>query len=156
SGTTSVDDGAHLTVTIAPDVHYHVADVTVDGVSVGPVASYTFADVTTDHTFHATFALNLHALTASASAHGSIAPSGATSVDDGADLTLTIAPDAHHHIADVTVDGVSVGPVSSHTFTNVTADQTIGATFALTTHAIVASAGPHGSVSPSGATSVDD
>ena len=32
----------------------------------------------------------------------------------------------HHHVADVLVDGVSVGAVSSYTFSNVDANHTIG------------------------------
>ena len=43
-------------------------------------------------------------------------------VNYGADQTFTITPDACYHIADVLVDGVSVGAVTSYTFTNVTGE----------------------------------
>src|SRR2546428_1233703 len=69
---------------------------------------------------------------------------------------LSIAADAHYHILDVKVDGVSVGAVASYNFSNVTTDHTIEATFELTTHTIAASAGAHGSITPSGSVSVND
>ena len=71
-----------------------------------------------------------YTITATAGANGSISPSGAVAVNSGADETLTIAADACYHIADVLVDGVSVGAVSTYTFTNVTANHTISAGFA--------------------------
>ena len=44
------------TYTMTPDLGYYVADVLVDGTSVGPVTSYTFNEVTSDHTIHVEFA----------------------------------------------------------------------------------------------------
>lgn len=46
------------TFTITPDVGYHIADVKVDGESVGALKTYTFEAVTGDHTITATFAEN--------------------------------------------------------------------------------------------------
>jgi hypothetical protein len=66
----------------------------------------------------------------SAGAHGSISPATAQTVASGANVTFTIAADAGYHIADVVVNGASVGAVGSYTFTNVTANGTISATFA--------------------------
>ena len=51
------------------------------------------------------------------------------SVNCGADQTFTIAADACHTIADVLVDGVSAGAVTTYTFTNVTGNHTIAASF---------------------------
>ena len=53
------------------------------------------------------------------------------------------------------MDGGSVGAVGNYTFTNVTANHTIAASFAITTHSIVATAGANGSITPSGTTTVD-
>ncbi len=50
--------GASQTFTITPNTDYHVADVLVDGVSVGAVTSYTFSNVIANHTISASFALN--------------------------------------------------------------------------------------------------
>ena len=48
------------------------------------------------------------------------------------------------------VDGVSVGAVTSYTFTNVTANHTIAASFAIDTYTITASAGAGGIIDPAG------
>ena len=154
SGAVSVGCGSDQTFTITPDPGYSIADVIVDGSSVGAVGSYTFTNVTANHTIDASFSLNSFTITATAGANGSISPSGAVSVAYGADQTFTIAADACYSIADVLVDGVSVGPAASYTFTNVTADHTIDASFAPTTYTITATAGAGGSISPSGAVSV--
>src|SRR5207248_55930 len=94
---------------------------------------------------------------ASAGANGSISPSGSVSVPYGTNQTFSIsAADKCHTIADVKVDGVSVGAVASYTFSNVTVDHTIDASFAvLGPFTLTASAGPGGSISPSGAVSVN-
>ena len=62
---------------------------------------------------------------------GSITPATAQVVAYGSDSdTFTVIPQSGYHIADVFVDGVSVGAISSHTFRNVTSDHTISASFA--------------------------
>ncbi|MHB8789570.1 MAG: choice-of-anchor J domain-containing protein [Desulfobulbaceae bacterium] len=155
SGAVSVNHGSDQGFSITPAANYHVADVLVDGVSVGAVTGYNFTNVTAAHTIAATFAIDTHTITASAGANGSISPSGAVAVNHGSDQGFTITPDANYHVADVLVDGVSVGAVTSYTFTNVTAAHTIAATFAINTYTITASAGANGSISPSGAVSVN-
>jgi len=100
-------------------------------------------------------------ITSSASAGGSLTPSGPVTVNYGADQTVSILPDAGYHIVDVLIDGVSVGPVSSYTFTNVTADHTLSASFALENQAPLTNAGPDQNVPEgvlvklSGANSID-
>ena len=68
----------------------------------------------------------------------------------GSSQTFTIAPDNCHSLSDVVVDGASVGPVTSYTFTNVAADHTIAASFTGPAYTITASAGAGGSITPSG------
>jgi hypothetical protein len=70
-------------------------------------------------------------ITASAGAGGSIDPVGTVSVSYGSDQVFTITPDAGYQIADVLVDGASVGAVADYTFTGVNADHTIDASFAV-------------------------
>ncbi|WP_162605199.1 fibronectin type III domain-containing protein [Geomonas oryzae] len=55
------------------------------------------------------------------------------SVSQGGSLSLSVAPATGYAISGVTVDGASVGAVSSYTFSNVTANHTVSATFAATT-----------------------
>src|SRR2546422_7055151 len=88
----------------------------VDGVSVGPVSSYTFSNATANHTIAASFAVDVETITASAGAGGAISPSGAVAVNCGSGQAFAITPDACHNIADVLVDGVSVGAGSNYTF----------------------------------------
>src|SRR5262249_16371447 len=68
-------------------------------------------------------------ITASAGANGTITPSGTVAVPYGTDQAFAIAANSGYYIQDVLVDGSSVGPVSAYTFTNVTADHTISASF---------------------------
>jgi len=90
-------------------------------------------------------------VTASAGAGGSINPSGAVVVAEHEDCTFTITSEAGHVISDVLVDGASVGPVATYTFTNVTAGHTVAATFAH--HPLVSSFSPDNPVTvPVGAT----
>ena len=77
----------------------------------------------------ATFVLKTNTITATAGTGGSISPSGAVKVKYGADQTFTIKPKTGYQIADVKVDDVSQGAISTYTFRNVTANHTISATF---------------------------
>ena len=92
------------------------------------------------------FTYSLLTITASAGANGSITPSGATLVNYGSNQTYTITPAATYYIANVLVDGVSVGAVSTYTFTNVTTAHTITASFSLSTNIITSNAGANGSI----------
>ena len=160
SGAVTVNEGANKTFNITPNSNYHIADVLVDGSSVGAVTTFTFTNVISDHTINASFAINAiasHTITSTAGPNGSITPSGAVSVAHGQSQTFTITPNTGYHIADVLVDGSSVGAVTSHSFTNITSDHTISASFAVNiiNHTITASAGANGSISPSGAVIVN-
>lgn len=68
-------------------------------------------------------------ITATAGPNGAILPAGAVSVAYGGEQTFTITPNPAYAIADVVIDGTSVGAVPSYRFQNVTADHTINATF---------------------------
>src|SRR4029079_9394505 len=105
----SVDYGADQTFAITPAVGYHIADVLVDGTSIGAVGTYTFTGVTAGHTIAASFALDTFTITASAGGHGTISPAGPVTVNYGQDQAFTISASAGYHIADRLVDGVSGG-----------------------------------------------
>jgi len=72
-----------------------------------------------------------YTITASAGANGSISPSGGVAVKQGASQGFTITPNSGYQVSTVTVDGSSVGAVTSYTFNNVQANHTISATFSL-------------------------
>jgi hypothetical protein len=61
--------------------------------------------------------------------NGTISPSGTVPVCGGQNQEFTITPDEGYEIEDVEVDGVSVGPVSTYTFYNVTGGGSIRAKF---------------------------
>ena len=153
-GSTIVNHGNSQGYTITPDAGYQIADIQVDGISVGPLPSYTFEQVIENHTIHTTFIADTVTITASAGANGSISPTGSVSMPIGSSQGYIITPDAGYQVANVQVDGFSVGPVSSYTFDQVTEDHTIDATFVADTVTITSSAGTNGRISPSGTVSV--
>ncbi|KAF0131413.1 MAG: hypothetical protein FD155_1077, partial [Bacteroidetes bacterium] len=217
-GLISVPDGGNQSFTITPNSGYHIANVLVNGVSVGAVSNYQFVNVTANHSIHASFAINTYALTylagvngtisgqavqtvnhggngssvtavpnagyqfvnwsdlstanprtdvnvtanltvtanfaintytiaATAESNGSITPSGNIAVGHGQNQSFAITADAGYHIADVLVNGVSVGAVSNYQFVNVTANHSIHASFAINIYTLTYLAGTNGSIS---------
>ena len=71
-----------------------------------------------------------YTITAEAENGGSISPSGAVRVSRGNDQTFRITASDGYEIADVLVDGESVGAVGSYIFENVRANHTIHVSFA--------------------------
>ncbi len=134
SGSTTVNSGSSQAYTITPSSGYSIASVLADGASVGAVSSYTFSNVTANHTISATFTAKsvTYTITATAGTGGSSTPAGSTTVKSGGSQAYTITPSSGYSIAGVLADGASVGAVSSYTFSNVTANHTISATFTAT------------------------
>ena len=161
SGAVKVNDGDSKAFTITPSSGYEVNAVTVNGSSVGAVTSYTFTNVKSNQTISVTFkaiTVTQYTITSSAGSNGSISPSGSTTVSDGGSKTYTMTPSSGYEVNAVTVNGSSVGAVTSYTFTNVKSNQTISVTFkaiTVTQYTITSSAGSNGSISPSGSTTVN-
>lgn len=86
------------------------------GTSSGGGWDFTPADIT-------------YTITAKAGTGGSISPSGAVSALDGRDKTFTIIPQKGYVIADVRIDGKSIGAAASYTFKDVQTRHTIEAVF---------------------------
>ncbi len=131
----TVNDGANQAFSIAAASGYGITDVKVNGTSVGAVSSYTFNSVKGAHTLSATFAAKTssYTMTASAGTGGTITPSGTATVAAGSGMSYTIAAATGYKVAAVTVDGVSVGAVSSYSFSNINANHTIAASFTAST-----------------------
>ena len=70
-----------------------------------------------------------YTIEATAGAGGSISPSGSVSVREGRDQTFTITPDKGYAVANVKIDGKSIGAVKSYTFENVSRTHTIEVIF---------------------------
>lgn len=130
SGVVKVAYGRPQTFRIIPDECFRIGDVLVDGESAGPVATYRFASVQTDHTISASFARRTLTITASANTGGTIAPSGVLVDSCGIDATFAITRTCGT-LTDVVVDGVSIGPVATYLFSAPTSDHTITASFSL-------------------------
>jgi hypothetical protein len=71
-----------------------------------------------------------HVIGTNAGPNGAIGPQGPIVVADGANQTFTITAVRGYHVADVSIDGHSIGVAASYTFSNVTSDHLIAATFA--------------------------
>jgi hypothetical protein len=130
SGNVVVDQAASQSFAIAANSGYTVASVTVDGLNVGTMTSYTFINVQSNHTISAAFTpIPTYTITASAGSGGSISPSGTVTLNQGASQTFTITASAGNTLSSVLVDGVSVGPVTSYTFSNLQTNHTISGFF---------------------------
>lgn len=99
---------------------YYSSDFTGD-ISLKPKLEVTYTEA----------AATTYTITASAGANGAIDPSGDVVVNEGDNVTFTITAATGYHIADVLVDGTSVGAVTSYEFTNVAANHTISVSFAV-------------------------
>ncbi|OQX24535.1 MAG: hypothetical protein BWK80_20345 [Desulfobacteraceae bacterium IS3] len=160
SGDVTVNEGSSRTFSMSPNPGYEVESVTVDGKAFGAISDYTFPNVAANHIISVTFkasAVTQFTITASAGNNGSISPPGAVTVNSGASRTFTMFPNAGYEVDTVTVDGASVGAVSTYTFTGVTSNRSIFVTFKGTgvQYTISASAGSNGSISPAGQVKVN-
>jgi hypothetical protein len=144
-----VNYGTNKTFTITPNANYHVADVLVDGSSVGAITSYTFNNVTANHTISASFAINTFTVTPSAGTGGSISPSTPQTVNYNVTTSFTVTPSTGYHIA--SVNGTCGGSLVGNTYTTnaITADCTVAASFAINTYTVTPSAGAGGTIGPS-------
>jgi hypothetical protein len=70
-------------------------------------------------------------ITASAGSGGTISPSGSVQIACGGSQTFTITPSSGYQVNSILVDGTNMGALTTYTFSNVTANHTISASFAL-------------------------
>ncbi|WP_026231874.1 malectin domain-containing carbohydrate-binding protein, partial [Neolewinella persica] len=133
SGQLVLEEGADQTYTFTPDGGYEIEEVLVDG---SPVTltndEYTFTNVMADATISVSFvasSVNTYTLTPTAGANGAIDPATAVVVNEGTNQLFTFTPDPGFQVADVLVDGSSVGAVNSYEFVNIIADATIAVSF---------------------------
>jgi hypothetical protein len=75
-------------------------------------------------------------VSASAGAHGAIAPVGDVTYDGGDTPEYRITPDVGYHVADVQIDGVSIGAINNYVFAPLTTSHMIHADFSATQYAI--------------------
>jgi uncharacterized repeat protein (TIGR02543 family) len=122
------DYGTVVTLTATPATGYTFTGWSGD--LSGPPTNPPTITMDANKTITATFtAIPTYTVTPSAGTGGTITPDTSQTVLQGGSTTFAIVPAAGYHIADVSVDGVSHGIVSSYTFTNVTSNHAISARF---------------------------
>lgn len=94
----------------------------------------------------ADFTIDRWTITASAGPGGNIAPVGLVPVVEGANQEFSIQATGGNHVLDVLVDGLSVGSDTTYTFTSVTADHSIAASFAADLFTLTSTAATGGAV----------
>ena len=145
-GDVFVPDGGDQRFDFDPDRGYEIDRVRVDGDSERVRSSYTFEEVTENHTIRVTFTetdeggdddddddddggITYLTITATAGEGGSISPDGRVQVAYDRNKSFIIQADQGYELADVLVDGRSVGAVGRYTFEKVHKNHTITAVF---------------------------
>jgi hypothetical protein len=137
-----VVQGASQSFTITPDAGYGIADVLVDGSSVGAVGSYTFNNIIADHTISASFAANFYALTTTSVGVGGVTRNpNQPSYAYGTSVELTAVPGAGWAFS--SWSGNATGSANPLTIV-MDADKSISAAFADTTRPSVQVTSPNG------------
>lgn len=129
AGVTPVFWGGNLHVDITPQTGYHVDSVFVNGSYVGAPTEYDFTDVKINYTLHATFAINIYTIEATAGPYGTITPSGAIQVPYGFGQAFSFTPSGGYETGLVIVDGQEVGTPPTYFFPAVSQDHRIEAYF---------------------------
>jgi alpha-tubulin suppressor-like RCC1 family protein len=132
--------GSGSAVTAIPDANYHFVQWS-DGVL---TATRTDSNVTANLSVTAQFAIDTYTLTYTAGANGSISGVSPQTVDHGGSgSAVTAIPDANHHFVQWS-DGVLT---AARTDSNVTANLSVTAQFAIDTYTLTYSAGANGTIS---------
>ena len=134
---TTADWTKHDTALVIPNVS--TCDIQIQALNLGtaPIkVSGMFLAKAAD-----SVAFKAHSVTASAGPNGTITPSGVVQLIFGASQSFAMTPNDGYKVADVLVDSVSVGPVSTYGFPSVTADHKISALFSQIKKPVVTTAG---------------
>jgi hypothetical protein len=132
---TTVTKGGNQSYTVTASAGYVISRVkvvkgttseTIEDAAGKTSCAYTFTNVQADGRIEASFG---HTITATAAANGIISPSGSVLVTSGGSQTFTVVASAGYEVADILVDSVSQGAITTYTFKNVTANHTISVTF---------------------------
>ncbi len=136
-----------ITFSDVADGSYAYSISTPTGYTSGSTLSGTVTVSGADASHSLNFTPQTFSITVTQGSHGTISP-GTTTVNYGASQSFTITPDSGYHVVDVSVDGDSVGAISSREFTNVQAAHTLTASFASDIFEITVTQGSHGTIAP--------
>lgn len=142
----AVDSGASQVLAVTANGGYRLRSLLVNGGSVNPAASYTFASVNSAQTLHADFTRVFTMTGAIASGSGTITPASVTA-DSGTTVRFAFRPSADHRFVGLTDNGRSARPTEGDTAYSVAADAAHDVRVGyLRTYSLLVSAGPGGSV----------
>ena len=105
---TEINCESDQTFTITPDECHKIANVLVDGVSVGAVDGYIFEDVRENHSIEAVCSTKSYSVEVVTGEDGNIEPSETVQVTCGSDQNFSIIPDTSYQILNVKLDEESV------------------------------------------------
>jgi len=129
---TNIEGNQSATFVIVPTTNaseeYALTDIKLNGVSQGPQNPFTIPNINANKTVEIYFK-RVWTIAVSAGAGGSISPANPAKVVDGASQAFTIIPATNADVLQVLVDGAPQGAITSYTFTNVTANHSIAASF---------------------------
>ena len=147
SGLVSVNHGNNQSFAIEQEGCYFIDDVFIDGLSVGPVHSYTFTGVMFDHSIEVKFAPSKFSIQTESGPNGNISPS--RTLFCGESQSIEIKADDCYSIKDVIVNGESVGKVESYIFSEISDSHTIKASFAINEYSIISVPNEKGTITHS-------
>ena len=124
---TTFGAGTAVTLTAAPDSNSTFAGWS-EGYA-GSAGTQCMVIMNKDVSVSAAFNLKTYTLTASAGRGGSISPSGSISANAGSYRTFIITPAPGYSTSSVKIDGISIWPIGSYTFNNISAPHAISASF---------------------------
>lgn len=130
-GNMMLEEGQSASFTITPNSGYRILAVSVNGAAQGAVNTVAINNISANTTINATFEqipVATFTLSATAGAGGSVSPAS-TTVDEGEGASFSFTANTGFEVDDVIVDGVSVGTVTSYSFTNVSADHQVAVSF---------------------------
>ena len=144
AGLVAAAPGSSVNFTIAADGGYAIQSVLVDGIEAVTDGTYLFMNIAANHTISASFRVieelpDRYYINASAGNGGVIAPSGQLEVVPKETITFTITASPGYTIQTIVVDGENQEVSDSFTFTNISGNHTITASF-------IASGGDGGTV----------
>jgi hypothetical protein len=141
--TVSASKSCTINITLSPSASGE-KKATLTIASSDPVSPSVSVDLS--GTAVAPVTINASVTAGSPAGSGSISPQGTILAVPGSSPTFFISPHAGYHIADVVVNGVSKGAVTSVSLPQIAANATITASFAVNTYTVTMNTGAHGIV----------
>lgn len=145
-----IASGGSATITITPNLGYHIAAVLDNGISKTAASPYVINNVNEDHSVVASFALDQLTVTAQAYGNGSVSPAS-QSVSYGATASINMNADTGYHVLFILDNDRLISPgTNPYVINNVTQNHTVRVLFTINKYEVTAAvAGGHGSVNPS-------